>query len=102
MTSISQTSGSNNVAFIRQGIQGATASSNDNVASITLNGSNNFSRFLQTGNNQVLNLAGDPDSFGSQQGYNNRLTLVQEGDSTGVTFRYTQIGNNTQVVNQHF
>jgi hypothetical protein len=115
MASISQISGSNNVAFIQQGLQGSSTSSNDNVASVTQNGSNNFARFLQVGNNnmvnitqngnnnQVLNLAGDPGSYGSQQGYNNRLTLVQEGGNTGVTFRYTQIGNNnTQVVNQHF
>jgi hypothetical protein len=115
MTTISQVSGSNNVAFVQQGIQGAASSSNDNVASITQNGSGNFARFLQVGNNnfvnitqngnnnQVLNLAGDPGSYGSQQGYNNRLTLVQEGGTTGIIFKYTQIGNNnTQVVNQHF
>jgi hypothetical protein len=115
MASISQISGSNNIAFVQQGIQGSATSSNDNVASITQNGSNNLARFLQTGNNntvaitqngnnnQVLNLAGDPGSYGSQQGYNNHLTLVQEGGTTGVIFRYTQIGNNnTQVVNQHF
>jgi hypothetical protein len=115
MASISQVSGSGNVAFIQQGLQGVATSSNDNMASITQNGSNNFARFLQVGNNnsvaitqngnnnQVLNLAGDPGSYGSQQGYNNHLTLVQEGGTTGVTFRYTQIGNNnTQVVNQHY
>jgi hypothetical protein len=112
---INQISGSNNVAFVQQGLQGVATSSNDNSAMITQNGSNNFARFLQVGNNnmvnitqngnnnQVLNLAGDPGSYGSQQGYNNRLTLVQEGGNTGVTFKYTQIGNNnTQVVNQHF
>ncbi len=115
IASISQISGSNNVAFVQQGLQGATTSSNDNMATIVQNGSGNFARFLQVGNNnmvnitqngnnnQVLNLAGDPGSYGSQQGYNNRLTLVQEGGNVGVTFRYTQIGNNnTQVVNQHF
>jgi hypothetical protein len=113
--SISQISGSNNVAFVQQGLQGSSTSSNDNSATITQNGSGNFARFLQVGNNnlvnitqngnnnQVLNLAGDPGSYGSQQGYNNRLTLVQEGGNVGVTFKYTQIGNNnTQVVNQHF
>jgi hypothetical protein len=115
IASISQMAGSNNIAFIQQGLPGASTSSNDNVASVTQNGSGNFARFLQVGNNnmvnitqngnnnQVLNLAGDPGSYGSQQGYNNRLTLVQEGGNTGVTFKYTQIGNNnTQVVNQHF
>ncbi len=115
MASISQVSGSNNVAFVQQGLQGAATSSNDNMATITQNGSNNFARFLQVGNNnmvnitqngnnnQVLNLAGDPGSYGSQQGYNNRLTLVQNGGNVGVTYRYTQIGNNnTQVVNQNF
>jgi hypothetical protein len=112
---INQVAGSSNVAFVQQGIQGSATSSNDNVASITQNGSNNFARFLQVGNNnfvnisqngnnnQVLNLADDPGSYGSQRGYNNRLTLVQEGGNTGVIFKYTQIGNNnTQVVNQHF
>jgi hypothetical protein len=115
IASISQISGSNNVAFVQQGLQGVATSSNDNVATIVQNGSGNFARFLQVGNNnmvnitqngnnnQVLNLAGDPGSYGSQQGYNNRLTLVQEGGNVGVTFKYTQIGNNnTQVVNQHF
>jgi hypothetical protein len=112
---INQVAGSSNVAFVQQGLQGVATSSNDNVATITQNGSGNFARFLQVGNNnmvnitqngnnnQVLNLAGDPGSYGSQQGYNNRLTLVQEGGNVGVTYRYTQIGNNnTQVVNQHF
>jgi hypothetical protein len=115
MATINQVAGSNNVAFVQQGLQGVATSSNDNVATITQNGSGNFARFLQVGNNnmvnitqngnnnQVLNLAGDPGSYGSQQGYNNRLTLVQEGGNTGVIFKYTQIGNNnTQVVNQHF
>jgi hypothetical protein len=115
MASISQVAGSNNLAFVQQGIPNAATSSNDNLASITQNGSGNFARFLQVGNNnavsitqngdnnRVLNLAGDPGSYGSQQGYNNRLTLVQEGGTTGVTFRYTQIGNNNmQVVNQHY
>jgi hypothetical protein len=101
---INQVAGSSNVAFVQQGLQGVATSSNDNVATITQNGSGNFARFLQVGNNnQVLNLAGDPGSYSSQQGYNNRLTLVQEGGNTGVIFKYTQIGNNnTQVVNQHF
>jgi hypothetical protein len=115
IATINQVAGSSNVAFVQQGLQGVATSSNDNVATITQNGSNNFARFLQVGNNnmvnitqngnnnQVLNLAGDPGSYGSQQGYNNRLTLVQEGGNVGVTFKYTQIGNNnTQVVNQHF
>jgi hypothetical protein len=115
MATINQVAGSSNVAFVQQGLQGVATSSNDNMATITQNGSGNFARFLQVGNNnmvnitqngnnnQVLNLAGDPGSYGSQQGYNNRLTLVQEGGNTGVIFKYTQIGNNnTQVVNQHF
>ncbi len=115
IATINQVAGSNNVAFVQQGIQGGSTSSNDNMATVTQNGSGNFARFLQVGNNnmvnitqngnnnQVLNLAGDPGSYGSQQGYNNRLTLVQEGGNVGVTFKYTQIGNNnTQVVNQHF
>jgi hypothetical protein len=115
IATINQVAGSSNVAFVQQGLQGVATSSNDNVATITQNGSGNFARFLQVGNNnmvnitqngnnnQVLNLAGDPGSYGSQQGYNNRLTLVQEGGNVGVTFKYTQIGNNnTQVVNQHF
>ncbi|GAB3507186.1 hypothetical protein GCM10027341_41320 [Spirosoma knui] len=115
VATISQVAGSNNVAFLQQGLQGSPSSSNDNAATITQNGSNNFARFLQVGNNnsvditqngnnnKVLNMAGDPGSFGSQQGYNNRLTLVQEGGNMGVTYRYSQIGNNnTQVVTQHF
>lgn len=109
---ISQSLGSNNVALIQQGGQGFASSSNDNFASITQNGSTNSVQFLQTGNNNSADITqngvgnlvtGMANTFASQEGYNNRLTLVQEGGSVGVTFRYTQIGNNnSQVVNQHY
>jgi hypothetical protein len=100
IASISQVSGSNNVAFVQQDIQGSATSLNDNMATITQNGSSNFARFLQVGNNnmvnitqngnnnQVLNLAGDLGSYGSQIGYNNHLTLVKEGENAGSVFKY--------------
>ena len=98
--------GSNNVAIAQQGFQGATSSSNDNFIRFTQNGSNNQARMLQTGNNNfvdvtqngndnVLQGTAGPGTFASQQGYNNRLTLVQNsGSGAGKVFTYTQIGNN--------
>ena len=98
--------GSNNVAIAQQGFQDATSSSNDNFIRFAQNGSNNQARMLQTGNNNfvdvtqtgndnVLQGTAGPGTFASQQGYNNRLTLVQNsGSGAGKVFTYTQIGNN--------
>ena len=98
--------GSNNTAIAQQGFQGATSSSNDNFIRFTQNGSNNQARMLQTGNNNFVDVTqtsndnrlegtGGMGTFASQQGYNNRLTLVQNSNGgTGKVFTYTQIGNN--------
>ena len=98
--------GSNNIAIAQQGVQGATSSSNDNFIRFVQNGSNNQARMLQTGNNNFVDVTqtgndnmlqgtGGPGTFASQQGYNNRLTLVQNsGSGAGKVFSYTQIGNN--------
>ena len=98
--------GSNNTAIAQQGFQGATSSSNDNFIRFTQNGSNNQARMLQTGNNNFVDVTqtsndnrlegtGGLGTFASQQGYNNRLTLVQNSNGgAGKVFTYTQIGNN--------
>ena len=98
--------GSNNIAIAQQGVQGATSSSNDNFIRFVQNGSNNQARMLQTGNNNFVDVTqtsndnrlegtGGMGTFASQQGYNNRLTLVQNSNGgTGKVFTYTQIGNN--------
>ncbi|GAB3507545.1 hypothetical protein GCM10027341_42270 [Spirosoma knui] len=106
--------GSNNIAFLQQGRATDVASSNDNFITLTQNGSNNVTRFLQQGNNNFADITqngnnnivkgqGANNDIASQNGYNNRLTLVQNGNSSSnLVYSYTQNGNNnTQNVVQN-
>ncbi|GAB3560233.1 beta strand repeat-containing protein [Spirosoma fluminis] len=111
---INQINGSNNIAFLQQGRATDIASSNDNFITLTQNGTGNVTRFLQQGNNNFADITqngnnnvvkgqGGGNDIASQNGYNNRLTLIQNGNSSSnLVFSYTQVGNNnTQVVIQN-
>ncbi|GAB3548773.1 hypothetical protein [Spirosoma fluminis] len=112
---ISQIADSGNVAVAQQGkfmdsspsannYLHISQSGNANQARMAQVGNNNYADITQVGNNnQLVDALGTPGSFALQQGNNNRLTLIQSaGNGPGLTFKYTQIGdNNTQVVVQN-